>query len=94
MAIESVASGRYTFSGGANDMKPYLLGGVGLYTEMLSVSGYSASASNLMAQGGLGLQFPIGNKFDAFVEAKAGFIFATGVTAMDIPVNAGVILGL
>jgi len=94
MAIETVASGKYTFSGGAGDMKPYLLAGVGLYTEMLSVSGYSASTSNLMAQAGLGLQFPLSNKFDAFIEAKSGFIFATGTTAMDIPINAGVILGL
>ncbi len=89
---EAILAARYTFNGAG--VNPYVTAGFGTFTQILSDSYYSVSSSDLMLQGCVGLTFPAGKSLDFYVEAKGDLILATGVTAVDIPLNAGVVINL
>jgi hypothetical protein len=89
---EAILNARYTFQG--SGVNPYAEAGFGLLTQTISSGGYSLSSSDLMLQGGLGLTFPGGDGLDFFIEAEGGLILFDGVTAVDIPITAGVIIDL
>jgi hypothetical protein len=89
---EGILSAKYTFSG--TGVNPYLRIGLGTYTDIYSVGGFSYSSSNFMLQGTLGLQIPAGDALDFIIETQGGIILATGATAVDIPVNVGLLFGL
>lgn len=89
---EVVFSGRYTVSG--KGVRPYFLAGIGSCVQVLSDGVNTLTESDLMAQVGAGIKIPAGNAFNLFVEAKGSFIFFPGETAVGIPINAGVLIGL
>lgn len=90
--VETILSAKYAF--GNSSVKPYIAGGLGIFTQIYSSGGASLSASDFMLQGKLGLQFEVTKKMSIYVEGKGGIILASGVTAVDIPVNAGVVFDL
>lgn len=89
---EVVFSGRYTVSG--KGVRPYFLAGIGSCVQIISNDYASLTESDLMAQVGAGIKIPAGNAFSLFAEAKGSFIFFPGETAVGIPINAGVLIGL
>jgi len=83
---------KYAF--GSEATKPYVLVDAGLssYIVSLTILGVSASASTSYPEigGGAGIQFPMGDSSNFFVQAAANVIIATGGTFTYIPVDVGV----
>jgi hypothetical protein len=88
--IRAVPVIKYTASG-MNDIQPFVFAGPGMDLEFGS---NGSSVTNFDALVGAGVQFDLGNRTNLFIEGKYNFIFATGLTAQDIPVLAGVTAGL
>jgi hypothetical protein len=85
-----LAEAKYTFEG--QGWQPYLLAGPGMVFQSLSPSG--DSTSNFDGLIGAGVQFDLAPRTHLFVEAKANFILSQSTTFMDIPVSAGIWVGL
>ena len=68
-------------------MRPYLIGGAGIYGTKLDVSG-SDTNTNLGLNGGIGAAFPLSG-FNAFVEARYHHILTDGSATQFIPVTFG-----
>ena len=91
----TVLSARYSFGG--SWINPYLFAGPGLFG-----AGDNFYTSALIAQVGLGFQFPVGHDVSMFVESKVNFAFNVsygspdlfGDVSIDVPVNAGVVIDL
>jgi hypothetical protein len=97
--LESALSARYTFNGAL--LRPYLTAGIGSYYPFYS------NEFIPMLQAGAGVQCPLSPGLSAFIESRWDVIFeppiygydygptpSPSVTAMDFPVNVGVILDL
>ena len=78
---------KYAF--GDNSFKPYLTGGMGYNNSIFHVGNSSTSQSDFVLQGGAGIQFPLGQKIDLFVEGKYTHVFASS-TVSYLPIRAGV----
>jgi hypothetical protein len=85
-----LAEAKYTFEG--QGWQPYVLAGPGIVFQSLSPSG--DSTSNFDGLIGAGVQFDLAPRTHLFVEAKANFILSQTTTFMDIPVSAGIWVGL
>jgi hypothetical protein len=79
---------KYTI--GTSSMKPYLLAGAGMGDYIVSFSGASASAFYPEISGGAGLQFPMGETSNFFVQGTVNILIATGGTWTYVPVDVGV----
>lgn len=85
-----LAEAKYTFEG--KGWQPYLLAGPGLVIQTLSPTG--DSTTNFDALGGLGVQFDLAPRTHFFVEAKYNFIMSATTTFTDLPISAGIWVGL
>jgi hypothetical protein len=85
-----LAEAKYTFGG--QGLQPYLLAGPGLVFQALSPSG--ESTANFDALGGLGIQLDLAPRTHFFLEAKMNFIMSQTTTFTDLPVSAGLWVGL
>ncbi len=93
------ATGAVTLGMGGVGIKPYFIGGVGLYNSKLNVSG-AEGQTNFGLNGGIGAKFGL-TGFSTFVEARVHYVFqkessALGVSsgsksATFIPVTFGII---
>ena len=88
--VRVTAQAKYAFEG--KDFQPYILAGPGLVFQNLSPSG--DSTTNFDALGGLGIQFDLAPRTHLFVEAKYNFIMSQTTTFSDVPVSAGLWVGL
>lgn len=88
--LRTMVEGKYTFDG--QGWQPYVLLGPGMVFQSLSPSG--ASTSNFDALAGLGAQFDLAPRTHLFIEAKYNFIMSQSTTFGDIPINAGIWVGL
>ena len=88
--VRAVPVLKYTATG-MNDIQPFVFAGPGVDLEFGSDG---SSVINFDALVGAGIQFDLGNRTNLFIEGKYNFIFATGLTAQDIPVLLGVTAGL
>lgn len=70
-------------------IRPYLIGGAGIYGQRPDVSGASTT-SDFGLNGGIGAAFPLSG-FTTFVEARYHHIFSDGATQY-IPINFGISL--
>ncbi len=75
---------------GTEKTKPYLLVDAGLSSFITSFSGASLSTSYPEIGGGVGIQFPMGDTSNFFVQADVNLILATGTTFTYVPVDLGV----
>lgn len=85
-----LAEAKFTFGG--EGWQPYLLAGPGMVFQALSPSG--DSASNFDALAGAGVQFDLAPRTHFFIEAKYNFIMSQTTTFTDLPVSAGLWVGL
>jgi hypothetical protein len=85
-----LAEAKYTFAG--QGWQPYLIAGPGLVFQAISPSG--DSTTNFDALAGAGVQFDIAPRTHLFIEAKYNFIMSSTTTFSDIPVSAGLWVGL
>lgn len=88
--IRTLLEAKYSFDG--QGWQPYVLLGPGLVFQNLSPSG--DSTSNFDALGGLGVQFDLAPKTHLFLEAKYNFIMSQSTTFTDLPLSAGLWVGL
>jgi hypothetical protein len=88
--LRVLAEAKYTFEG--RGWQPYVLAGPGMVFQSISPSG--DSTSNFDALVGAGVQFDLAPRTHVFVEAKANFILSQSTTFLDIPVSAGIWVGL
>jgi opacity protein-like surface antigen len=83
-------------------IRPYVLAGVGVELEFSTFQddydyqfdGGSVIVANLDAAVGVGVEIPLADHTNWFVEGKYNFVFANGVIGQDVPVLTGVRLGL
>ncbi len=84
--------------GSGGGVSPYFRAGLGTFYQVLTISylgiSVSGSTSNLMLQGGLGLEFPAGTGLSFFAEADSGIVLATGATGVTVPITAGLVFDL
>jgi hypothetical protein len=85
-----LAEAKYSFDG--QGWQPYVLAGPGLVFQVLSPSG--DSTANFDALGGLGIQFDLAPRTHFYIEAKYNFIMSQSTTFSDVPVGAGIWVGL
>ena len=71
-------------------MRPYLIGGAGIYGYKPDVSGASTE-SDFGLNGGIGASFPLSG-FTTFIEARYHHIFTEGYATQFIPVTFGISL--
>jgi hypothetical protein len=88
--FRSLIEAKYTFDGAG--WQPYVLVGPGMVFQALSPSG--DSTSNFDAVAGLGAQFDVAPRTHVFIEAKYNFIMSSSTTYGDIPISAGLWVGL
>ena len=88
--LRVVAEAKYTFGG--KGWQPYVLLGPGLVFQSLSPTG--DSTANFDALGGLGAQFDLAPRTHLFLEAVCNFIMSQTTTFSDIPISAGLWVGL
>ena len=80
------------YSLGGQGLQPYLLAGPGLVFQTLSPSG--DSTANFDGLAGLGLQFDLAPRTHLFLQANANFILSQTTAFTDLPVSAGLWVGL
>jgi opacity protein-like surface antigen len=74
----------------ADQIRPYLLGGVGYYNVKISNGGASVSESKIGFGGGAGLAFKVGTgSTRVFVEGKFVSVSTTGGSTSFLPIRAG-----
>ncbi len=88
--LRSLIEAKYTFDG--QGWQPYVLAGPGMVFQSLSPSG--DSTSNFDALVGAGVQFDVAPRTHVFIEAKYNFIMSQSTTFGDIPISAGLWVGL
>jgi hypothetical protein len=85
-----LASLVYNFSS-AGAVKPYLIGGAGVYNVKIDPdAGSSDDETKFAAGGGLGIKFKAGSDANFFVEGRFVNVFTSGDDANFIPVTVGV----
>ncbi|HEY6092846.1 MAG TPA: outer membrane beta-barrel protein [Gemmatimonadales bacterium] len=72
----------------AGKIKPYILGGVGLYNNKFSANGADTSKTGVGFGGGAGLRFPMASA-SVFVEARYLTMKAFDLTWAQLPVTVG-----
>jgi hypothetical protein len=85
-----LAQAKYTFPG--MGWQPYLLAGPGLSLRTFYFSG--ASASNLDLEAGAGVQVDLGGDSHLFVQAQLNSLIDTNPKELDVPLTAGLWVGL
>ncbi len=85
-----LAEVKYTFNG--RGFQPYILAGPGMVFQAISPLG--DSTANFDALAGAGVQFDVAPRTHLFIEAKYNFILSQSTTFSDIPVSAGLWVGL
>jgi hypothetical protein len=88
--LRGLAEAKYTFD--MAGWQPYALGGVGAVYQFLANTG--DSTVNFDAVVGLGAQADLGRDIHLYVQAEYNFIFTSSLTLGDVPITAGVWLGL
>ena len=69
-------------------IRPYLIGGAGIYGLKSDVNG-SSTITKLGLNGGIGASFPLSG-FNTFVEARLHHVFSDNVSTQFIPVTFGI----
>ena len=69
-------------------IRPYLIGGAGIYGRRSDVNG-SNTITKLGLNGGAGVSFPLSG-FNTFVEARLHHVFSDNVATQFIPVTFGI----
>lgn len=69
-------------------IRPYLIGGAGIYGLKVDVAGASTT-TKLGLNGGIGASFPLSG-FNTFVEARLHHVFSDNVATQFIPVTFGI----
>ncbi len=98
---EAGVDGKTTLAGGlaslvyrfptAGSVKPYILGGAGVYNVKTDPDGApSDDETKFAAGGGLGIKFRAGSDASFFVEGRFVNVFTSGSDANFIPVTVGV----
>jgi len=85
-----LAEAKYTFNG--QGWQPYVLAGPGMVFQALSPGG--TSTTNFDGLVGAGVQFDLAPRTHLFVEAKVNFIVSQTTTFVDVPLSAGIWVGL
>jgi Outer membrane protein beta-barrel domain len=88
--LRVLAEAKYAFGG--EGLQPYLLAGPGVVFQTLSPTG--DSTANFDALGGAGVQFDLAPRTHLFLEAQGNFILSRTTTFLDVPVSAGLWVGL
>lgn len=88
--LRALAEAKYTFENPG--WQPYLLAGAGLVFQSLSPAG--DSTANFDALGGVGAQFDLAPRTHLYLQAKVNFILSETTTFMDVPIQAGLWVGL
>ncbi len=85
----------YAFGKTANEIRPYLLAGVGLYNWRLSAPGFTTSSVTKAGfGGGAGLAYRVGARSTRlFVEGKVTTVTVNGVSYVSIPIRVGLRFG-
>jgi len=81
--IRPLAEAKYSF--GTSQVKPYVIGGLGLDMQFAT----AGSSSNFDGAAGAGVDIDLQGKATLFFEARYNMIFATGITVSDLPISAG-----
>jgi len=85
----------YAFGTKAGGLRPYVFGGVGIYSVKVDVTGFgSASTSKVGFGGGAGVALKLGaGSTRLFVEGKFTSVSTQGATTTFLPIRAGVRFG-
>ena len=85
----------YAFGTEAEQLRPYILGGVGYYNVKVEVTGFgSVSESKVGFGGGAGVAFKVGTGTTRFfIEGKFVSVSTTGGSTTFIPLRAGLRFG-
>ena len=93
--IGGLAEVVYAFGKQADQIRPYILGGVGYYNVKVNVTGIgSGSESKVGFGGGAGVAFKVGSgSTRVFVEGKFVNVSTTGGSTTFLPIRAGLRFG-
>ena len=85
----------YALGKQADQMRPYVFGGIGIYNVKIDVTGFgSASTSKVGFGGGAGVAFKVGaGSTRLFVEGRFTSISTSGGSTSFIPIRAGLRFG-
>lgn len=85
----------YAFGTSAEQLRPYILGGVGYYSVKVEVTGFgSASESKVGFGGGAGVAFKVGTGSTRFfIEGKFVSVSTSGSSTTFFPLRAGLRFG-
>jgi hypothetical protein len=84
--IEFVGNAKYIF--GEAGVRLFVTAGVGYQFSVQAVGSGALPPNKLLIQGGLGVQFPVDNKIDLFVQSQFSNVF-TDVNFSYIPITIG-----
>lgn len=88
--IGGLAEAVYAFGKKADGVRPYVMGGLGLYNVKVDVSGLSGSTTKVGFGAGAGLAFKLGTgNTRFFVEGKFVSVSTTGGSTNFLPIRAG-----
>lgn len=87
-AIITSANANLVYALPGTGIRPYLIGGGGVYGTKLDVSG-ARTESDLGLNGGIGAAFPLSG-FNTFIEARFHHIFTEGGSTQFVPVTFGI----
>lgn len=93
--IGGLAEVVYAFGTSAEQLRPYILGGVGYYNVKVEVTGFgSVSESKVGFGGGAGVAFKVGTGSTRFfIEGKFVSVSTSGSSTTFIPLRAGLRFG-
>jgi opacity protein-like surface antigen len=93
--IGGLAEVVYAFGTQADQLRPYILGGVGYYNVKVEVTGFpSASESKVGFGGGAGVAFKVGTgSTRVFIEGKFVSVSTSGSSTTFFPLRAGLRFG-
>lgn len=84
----------YAFGTKADQIRPYILGGVGMYNVKFSAGGVSQSDTKVGFGGGAGLALKVGTGGTrVFVEGKFVSVSTSGSSLTFVPIRAGIRFG-
>jgi opacity protein-like surface antigen len=88
--IGGLAEAVYAFGKKGDGVRPYIMGGLGLYNVKIDVSGLSGSTTKVGFGGGAGLAFKLGTGGTRFfVEGKFVSVATSGSSYTFLPIRAG-----